>query len=201
MGNIIGEGFKDYVIDQIDQRQKNLARKDRSTKLLQEQNSKSAWIKLTSSILISDRAKFNIPGSIDDAAKYFTLFGGTSINSKPLGGLDSYTKFGFEQGYRPMPGILSLETKNRNRRSVRETTIQMRAYSREQFYYVDLLYLRLGYSVLVEFGNSLYYDNDNTYQKFTDAQTVTADFLGEGASKYKGDHYALLNAIEKKREE
>ena len=201
MGNIIGEGFEDYVIDQIDQRQKNLARQDRTPQLLQEQNSKSAWIKLTSSILVSDRAKFNIPAGVDDIAKYFTLFGGTSINLKPLGGLGAYDKFGFEQGYRPMPGIVSLETKNRNRGSVRETTIQMRAYSREQFYYIDLLYLRLGYSVLVEFGNSLYYDNKGVYQKFTDAQTVTADFLGNGSSKYKGDHYALLKAIEKKRKE
>jgi hypothetical protein len=199
MGNIIGEGFKDYVIDQIDQRQKNLANPTRSNELLQEQNSKSAWIKLTSSILVSDRTKFNIPAGVDDIAKYFTLFGGTSINLKPLGGLGAYDKFGFEQGYRPMPGILSLETKNRNRGSVRETTIQMRAYSREQFYYIDLLYLRLGYSVLIEFGNSLYYDNNGNYQKFTDAQTVTADFLGNGVSKYKGDHYALLAAIEKKR--
>jgi hypothetical protein len=200
MGNIIGEGFKDYVIDQIDQRQKNLAREDRNTELLQEQNSKSAWIKLTSSILISDRGKFGPQAeNEEDIAKKYTLFGGTSINLKPLGGLGAYDKFGFEQGYRPMPGILSLETKNRNRGSVRETTIQMRAYSREQFYYIDLLYLRLGYSVLVEFGNSLYYDNKGIPQKFTDADTVTADFLGNGGSKYKGNHHALLKALEEKR--
>ena len=200
MGNIIGEGFKDYVIDQIDQRQKNLARKDRNTELLQEQNSKSAWIKLTSSILISDRGKFGPQAeNEEDIAKKYTLFGGTSINLNPLGGLGAYDKFGFEQGYRPMPGIFSLETKNRNRGSVRETTIQMRAYSREQFYYIDLLYLRLGYSVLVEFGNSLYYDNKGIPQKFTDADTVTADFLGNGGSKYKGNHHALLEALEEKR--
>lgn len=201
MGNIIGEGFKDYVIKQIDIRQKNLARQSRDTQLLQEQNSKSAWIKLTSSILISDRSKFNIPSNIDDLAKYFTLFGGTSINLNPLGGLGAYDKFGFEQGYRPMPGILSLETKNRNRGSVRETTVQMRAYSREQFYYIDLLYLRLGYSVLIEFGNSLYYDNRGNYQKFTDDQTVTSKFLGKESSEYKGDHYKLLQAIEDKRKQ
>ena len=201
MGNIIGEGFKDYVIDQINVRQKKLALQERNTQTLLEQNAKSAWIKLTSSILVSERAKFDVPSGIDDIAKYYTLFGGTSLNLAPLGGLGAYDKFGFEQGYRPAPGILSLETKNRNRGSVRETTIQMRAYSREQFYYIDLLYLRLGYSVLVEFGHSLYFDNNENFQQFVESNTVTGDFLGNGGSKYKGDHYALIDAIEKKRQE
>jgi hypothetical protein len=201
MGNIIGEGFKDYVIDQINVRQKKLALQERNTQTLLEQNAKSAWIKLTSSILVSERAKFDVPSGIDDIAKYYTLFGGTSLNLSPLGGLGAYDKFGFEQGYRPSPGILSLETKNRNRGSVRETTIQMRAYSREQFYYIDLLYLRLGYSVLVEFGHSLYFDNNENFQQFVESNTVTGDFLGNGGSKYKGDHYALIDAIEKKRQE
>lgn len=203
MGNIIGEVFKDYVDKQVNIRQNNLAVATRNTDLLLEQNAKSAWIKLTSSILIADRAKFDIPQDIPDLAKYFTLFGGTAINRTPIGGLNAYNnpKFGFEQGYRPAPGINSLETKNRNRGSVRETTIKLTAYSREQFYYIDLLYLRLGYSVLIEFGHSLYYDNNNTFQQFKDSQTLTNAFLGKGeASDYKGDHLKLLADIEKRRE-
>jgi len=202
MGNIIGEVFKDYVDKQVNIRQNNLAVANRSTDLLLEQNAKSAWIKLTSSILIADRAKFDIPQDIPDLAKYFTLFGGTAINRTPIGGLGAYNnpKFGFEQGYRPAPGISSLETKNRNRGSVRETTIKLTAYSREQFYYIDLLYLRLGYSVLIEFGHSLYYDNSNTFQQFADSQTLTDAFLGAGeASDYKGNHLSLLTKIEERR--
>lgn len=197
MGNIIGEGFKKYVVDQVDIRQKKLSLRTRDTQTMLEQNSKSAWIKLTSAVKIEDREKFDIPSNVDDLAKYFTLFGGTSINNKPLGGLNAYTQFGFEQGYRPAPGILSMDTKNRNRGSVRETTVNLRAYSREQFYYIDLLYLRLGYSVLLEFGHSLYFDNKEQFQKFTDDKTITSDFLSE---KYKGDHFALAKAIEGKRE-
>jgi hypothetical protein len=159
MGNIIGEGFKRYVIDQINTRQARLARQDRNTQTLLQENANSAWIKLTSSVLIQNFEKVKLPSTIEDAAKYFTLFGGTSIDLKPLGGLDSYKSFGFEQGYKPMPGITSLESKPRNRGSVRETTVKILAYNREQFYYIDLLYLRLGYSVLVEFGHSLYFDN------------------------------------------
>ena len=202
MGNIIGEAFKKYVDKQVTVRQNNLGVANRSTDLLLEQNAKSAWIKLTSSILIADRAKFGVPEDIPDLAKYFTLFGGTAINKTPIGGLGAYNnpKFGFEQGYRPAPGITSLETKNRNRGSVRETTIKIKAYSREQFYYIDLLYLRLGYSVLIEFGHSLYYDNNNTFQQFADSQTLTSEFLGtKEASDYKGDHHKLLLKIEERR--
>ena len=200
MGNIIGEGFKRYVIDQINTRQARLARQDRNTQTLLQENANSAWIKLTSSVLIQNFEKVKLPSTIEDAAKYFTLFGGTSIDLKPLGGLDSYKSFGFEQGYRPMPGITSLESKPRNRGSVRETTVKILAYSREQFYYIDLLYLRLGYSVLVEFGHSLYFDNQDTFQKFTDDRTLTFDFLGDQVSKFKGDHQTLLSTIEERRD-
>jgi len=200
MGNIIGEGFKPYVIDQINTRQRKLARQDRNTQTILQENASSAWIKLTSSVLIQNFEKVKLPSTIEDAAKYFTLFGGTSIDLKPLGGLDSYKSFGFEQGYRPMPGITSLESKPRNRGSVRETTVKILAYNREQFYYIDLLYLRLGYSVLVEFGHSLYFDNQDTFQKFTDDKTLTFDFLGDQVSKFKGDHQTLLSTIEERRD-
>jgi len=200
MGNIIGEGFKPYVIDQINTRQRKLARQDRNTQTILQENANSAWIKLTSSVLIQNFEKVKLPSTIEDAAKYFTLFGGTSIDLKPLGGLDSYKSFGFEQGYRPMPGITSLESKPRNRGSVRETTVKILAYNREQFYYIDLLYLRLGYSVLVEFGHSLYFDNQDTFQKFTDDKTLTFDFLGDQVSKFKGDHQTLLSTIEERRD-
>lgn len=199
MGNIIGESFKDYVKSQIDIRQDKLGQQSRDTETLLQQNSNSAWIKLTSSVLIQDFEKIKIPAGVQDLAKYLTLFGGTSIDLKPLGGLGAYTSFGFEQGYRPMPGITSLESKPRNRGSARETTIKLKAYSREQFYYIDLLYLRLGYSVLAEFGHSLYFNNQGNFQKFSDDKTLTADFLGNEVSKFKGDHQTLLTTIEERR--
>lgn len=195
MGNLTGEFFKDYVADQIDIRQSKLAAGIRDTDLILHQNAKSAWIKLTSGIEVVDPAKFGFP---QDIAKNYALFGGTLKGKTTLGGLNAYTEFGYEQGYRPAPGITSFETKNRNRGSVRESTIQIKAYNRAQFELIDILYLRLGYSVLIEFGNSLYYDNAGNFQQFTDANTLTSDFLGE---KYVGKQSQLLTDIENKRRE
>lgn len=193
MGNLTGEFFKDYVADQIDIRQTKLAAQTRTNKTILQQNAKSAWIKLTSGIEVVDSAKFGFPQGI---AKKYALFGGTLKGKTTLGGLNAYTEFGYEQGYRPAPGITSFETKNRNRGSVRESTIQIKAYSRAQFELIDILYLRLGYSVLIEFGNSLYYDNVGEFKQFTDADTLTSAFLG---TTYAGKQALLLADIEKKR--
>jgi hypothetical protein len=195
MGNLTGQFFKDYVAEQIDVRQKKLGAEIRNTQAILQQNSKSAWIKLTSGIEVVNTDKF---GFQQDIAKKYALFGGTSKDGKTLGGLNAYTdtQFGYEQGYRPAPGITSFETKNRNRGSIRESTIQIKAYNRAQFELIDILYLRLGYSVLIEFGNSLYYDNAGNFQQFTDADTLTSAFLD---TTYEGKQASLLADIEKKR--
>lgn len=194
MGNITGEHFLPYVTDQIKQRQEQLGKVTRGDQQLLQQNAKSAWIKLTSSILVKDTAKFNFPS---DVADRYSLFGGTMVDKNVLGGLQAYTEFGYEQGYRPAPGIISFETKNRNRGSVRESTFNIKAYSREQFEYIDVLFLRLGYSVFIEFGNSLYFDNKGNFQKFDDSQTLTSKFLD---GTYKGNQFQLLKDIQLKRE-
>jgi hypothetical protein len=59
-----------------------------------------------------------------------------------------------------MPGIISANTKTENRGSLRTTTIQIKAWNRVQFEIIDILYLRLGYSVLFEFGNTIFFQND-----------------------------------------
>jgi hypothetical protein len=194
MGNITGEGFKSYVAKQITVRQRNLGDASRSRSQLLQQNANSAWIKLTSAIVVKNTEKF---GYDADIAQKYALFGGTLAGSTVLGGLSAYNQFGQEQGPRPAPGITSFETKNRNRGSVRESTIQIKAYNRAQFDLLDVLYLRLGYSVLIEFGNSLYFDNNNVFQTFSNSDTLTTSFLD---GTYTGKQDQLLTAIEKKRE-
>ena len=193
MGNLTGEHFADYVTSQIKQRQVELGKVTRGDDQLFQQNARSAWIKLTSSILVKDTTKFDFPA---DVADRYSLFGGTMVDKNVLGGLKAYTEFGYEQGYRPAPGIVSFETKNRNRGSIRESTFNIKAYNREHFEYLDVLFLRLGYSVLIEFGNSLYIDNKGTFKTFDDSQTLTSSFLD---GTYRGNQFKLLQDIQAKR--
>ena len=80
--------------------------------------------------------------------------------------------------------------------SLLKSTFNIKAYSREQFEYLDVLFLRLGYSVLIEFGNSLYIDNKGTFKTFDDSQTLTSSFLD---GTYRGNQFKLLQDIQAKR--
>lgn len=195
--NVIGEGINPTISKQIQLRQKiqgSGVESNRTLEEIQYLNSKTAFIKLMSSVdIITD---FNptspelkkILGSIGDnkLATEFVLFNGTStINTTESGGAikssitqregisrtntilnnSAYGLGGLEFGLRPMPGIISMETKSENRGSLRTSTVRIKAWNRVQFEIIDILYLRLGYSVLLEFGNTIYFENEGTLIK------------------------------------
>ena len=62
-----------------------------------------------------------------------------------------------------MPGIKSASIKTENRGSIKTSTIQIQANNKEQFDIIDTLYLRLGFSLLLEWGSSSYFKNNGTY--------------------------------------
>ncbi len=63
-----------------------------------------------------------------------------------------------QYGYSPMPGILDANIKDLNRGSIKRATLNIKAHNRNQFDVIDALYLRLGYTVLLEWGNDKYLD-------------------------------------------
>ena len=190
MGNVIGEEFEDYVAGQINVRQKAHGSgidTERTIEQINYLNSKSTWVKLASGIRITEeRAKANdFRGYGKTTAQNYILSGGVSrlksINDKKLtqrsGIEDNYTgaynvstkdtanpNSNLEFGLVPMPGIESVEVKNMNRGSLKKATIKIKAYSREQFEIIDALYLRLGYTMMLEWGNSLYIDNEGKHK-------------------------------------
>ena len=80
---------------------------------------------------------------------------------------NSYNKSDF--GIVPMPGIVDFNIKSLNRGSIKKATMKIKAHSREHFEILELLYLRLGYTVLVEYGNNIYYDEEITTPTITKA--------------------------------
>lgn len=64
-------------------------------------------------------------------------------------------------GLRPMPGISSVSIVNKNAYgSLREATVKFFAWDKHQLEELELLYMRTGYTVLLEWGWSEYLDHD-----------------------------------------
>jgi hypothetical protein len=178
--NIIGEPFRDYVAKQINLRQETHgsgAIDKRSIQDVTLLNSNTAWVKLASGVDVSEQrmrdAGLSHFGWGDKLAKDFILFGGvssfTSVDSPLqqrtglLGKNGIYNISGdskeLDFGLVPMPGIESVDIKCLNRGSIKKATIKLKVYSKTQFDIIDILYLRLGYTVLLEWGNSVYRSN------------------------------------------
>jgi hypothetical protein len=153
-------------------------------------------------------------GTNTGLSNFFVLFNGTSDNAgTPYGGIDvingqpnqdmgqsilnkvAYGIGGTEFGLRPMPGITSCETKFRNRGSIREGTVNIKAYNRSQLEIISLLYLRLGFPMLLEWGHSIIVDKEGKIDTKPDF-SISKNFLG---LKYKTTN-KVLEALETQRE-
>ena len=186
--NILGESFPNEIREQIITRQKKHGTQTKNDEINKYLHGNSSWVKLVSSVDISNVNIINSshPKSYeglsgDKLAKEYVLFNGTRPNQgkqrSGIGGSNgAYGVGGLEFGLRPMPGIVSAEIKTLTRGSIKSATINIRAYSRSQFEIIDLLYLRLGFSVLLEWGHSLYFHPNNQLLK-TDVFSLVNDFL------------------------
>lgn len=192
--NIVGEGLHKNIIDQINQRQKvhgsgYAGGISRTPEQIVYLNANSSWCKLMSSTNITDINVINNPTlkelklTGNELAKKYVLFNGTSfyesgstysrsgitdqnsiLGEGSKGNKSAYGIGGTDFGLNPMPGIQSISVTSENRGSLRMATVKMKAWNKAQFEIIDVLYLRLGYSVLLEWGNSMYFNDKGELQ-------------------------------------
>jgi len=223
MADIIGEVFEDYVQNQIYARQLALGKPYRTPDDLAYVLNKTAFIRLTSGIDISE-SKLEELGFKDKSllkeglARYLTLsnqsfkgstssdiiftegvgyspsssygFGITDATTTELTNLKSY-------GYVPPPGITSVDIKSKNRGSLREANVQITCHNLQQFKIIETLFLRLKFSVLLEWGHSTYYDSSdkNNPVLVPNNKNLSNWFLKPHSQR------EILDQIEKYREE
>ena len=201
--NIVGEQLYPEISEQIKVRQRIYGSQNRTPQQLEYLNARTAYVKLVSSVNIESNFLPTSPELINlknqgklnsnKLAKSFVLFNGTqdADTNKGRGGISrdgsvvnsaAYGLGGLEFGIRPMPGILSAEVKTENRGSLKTSTVRIKAWNRTQFEIIDLLYLRLGYSVLLEFGNAIYFKNDGKTFITNRPFSLEAAFLKGGFS-------------------
>jgi hypothetical protein len=61
--------------------------------------------------------------------------------------------------YSPMPGILNADIRCINRGSIKKATINIKVHNKYQLDIIDTLYMRLGYTVMLEWGYDKYWDD------------------------------------------
>jgi len=212
--SIVGEELDKYVIKQINARQtlhgsgKSTTRNNNQLKILNSQNS---WIKVASGVSISpDKAKeLGYPKlSGTELAKKYVLFNGTSTFSKDGESLAQRGKFlpgTYERsdfGIVPMPGVESLDVKTLTRGSLKKATLKFKVHSRKQFEIIDVLYLRLGYTLLVEWGNNTYTKNGTDLHAVKNTLLEDSFFkTGDQGLESNADYAKALNNIQAKRRE
>jgi hypothetical protein len=82
-------------------------------------------------------------------------------NSRGVWNMNSYGLGGTSFGLSPAPGLISAKIDCKNRGSIRSATVEIKCYNKFQFELLELLYLRLGYSMLLEWGWDKYISGEN----------------------------------------
>ena len=137
-----------------------------------------------------------------DLAKQYILFGGTSkylgannqtANYQLRSGIDndgSYAMLGENEvsqyGYRPMPGITGAQIETQGRLgSVRMATINFKVWDKVQLDIIDTLYFKLGYTILIEWANTIYpvKDEKNGNVEYNSSEFFSIDPFAFGATK------------------
>ena len=187
--NIVGSKFDDYVKKQIERRQFDAANYVGTNNwymfddTIQLRNANTAYLKLTSGVdVLEDKGE-----EAKKFALFNTIFDGKFASGVGLGG---NTAYGWQSltgyGYSPPPGLISAEVKSLNRGSLREATIKLLCHNATQFEIIDQLYLRLGYSMLLEWGWSIFRVADGstgttvyTYSSETMAEKFLTTGIGQ----------------------
>jgi hypothetical protein len=168
--NYIGSSIDPSVSTQIAKRKELLESRARSIDWNIVNTSNTAWVKLSSSV--------DIGGSTNTPAIAYKL-SATGING------DSSLNPGYDLdkgnlGFRPVPGITDVNITAQNRfGTLRTATVSFKAYTVEQLDYLEQLYMRPGFSILLEWGHSTFINNSGDVIKTP--QVVGDSYFTAGA--------------------
>jgi len=169
-GKIIGGPFSKEVISQLNLRSTIISKGARTNDDILYMNGKTGWIKLTSGV--------NVGGSSDLAQKY-VMVGGV----KGRTGTDTYSNFTGEsgKGFRPMPGITAVQINSLGQfGQLKEATVTFNCWDRSQITELELLFMRPGFTALLEWGHSIYAKSETDIVKTP--QTI-GSFFNTGTTK------------------
>jgi hypothetical protein len=169
-GKIIGGPFSPEVISQLGVRSTIVAKGSRTNDDLLYMNAKTGWAKLTSGV--------NVGGSSELAKKYI-MVGGV----KGRTGTDTYSNFTGDngKGFRPMPGITGVTINSVGQfGQLKEATVTFNCWDRSQITELELLFMRPGFTALLEWGHSIYATSE---KEFVKTPKTVGSFFKAGTTK------------------
>jgi hypothetical protein len=211
--SIFRNTFTDTVRTQLKLRQ-NTA-KSRTPQSIQLTNSRAPWVRMTSAVDTFNETKKVFDSTL---ANQYILLGGVLDSNKQLKysvgstGNEAYsnqTPSGdtYQRGPRPMPGITSVDVKSKSAYgSLREVTVNFICHDIKQLEDLEVLYMRPGYTVLVEWGWLPYLNNDGSvvtnvdfYDDVlngkTDFQTALTDLFAKSKT-HSGNYDAVYGKVQ-----
>ena len=96
---------------------------------------------------------------------------------------NSYGLGGTDFGLSPAPGLIDAKIECVNRGSIRKCSISLKAYNKFQFELLELVYMRLGYSIMLEWGWDKYIANDGNYKQVENTIIEDKWFSQSGTSQ------------------
>ena len=154
--------------------------------VLLNHTARAPWIRMMSSVeLSSTRAQefgINIP-----PGSYTRELASQNVLTSVIGNNGEDLPFGYEIsnsfGIRPQPGITSMSIISHNRfGSLRTVTVEFVCWDAAQLDILELLYMRPGFTVVVEWGHSTYYDK-GTVRNVT--SSLSTNFFGKSLNKHQ----------------
>ena len=156
--SIFRDTFTPGVQNQLTIRQNGIAA--RTPAAIQYYNARNAWVRMSSAV--------NVGGS-NELAKKYILQGGILHQGNLRAGvgtgneaysLNSPNGVANRLGIRPMPGIIDIDIQSKGSYgSLRTVTVNFVAWDLRQLEDLELLYMRPGYTALIEWGWAPYLDN------------------------------------------
>ena len=104
------------------------------------------------------------------------------------------------RGFAPLPGILNARFTYYSHGTYGKAEVQIQCFSRQQMALIDTLYLRPGYTLLLEFGWSVYIDNTGNLKKFDNFTSAPLSYVLNpiGTDRSHFDVYKKIKEEKKK---
>jgi hypothetical protein len=206
MAGGIGSSVSDNVAKQIEARKKVIGKKtDKTNDDLLYTTSRTGWVRLSSSVntltkeeaarLKELKGRLSVKGS-NRLADYNVLQGGllnpnrtlrkgmnvyNEVSDTDVADKAAYQNRANSTGIRPMPGITGMTVKSKNTLgTLREAEVKFQVWTLEDFENMEKLYLRPGFTMLLEWGHSIYVNNKA--ELITSIQTVDSRFFKDGVT-------------------